>query len=155
MIDVPTGWSARAAVSGRSYLVTEDGFRRCQARLPFAGLKLHPDTAVSFSTELILAFWKNLPLSPAVSRSRPYKKNDNRFVEQKNFSEVRAYPGLDRLKTVTRSDETTHVKRRFDQARPTSSGCAPAAFSSPPGRRHWKRCARTTIHAGCARRSMT
>jgi len=32
-----------------------------------------------------------------LSRSRPYRKNDNRFVEQKNATLVRAYVGYDRL----------------------------------------------------------
>ena len=32
-----------------------------------------------------------------LSRSRPYRKNDNRFVEQKNATLVRAYIGYERL----------------------------------------------------------
>jgi hypothetical protein len=148
MIDVATGWSERVAVLGRSFLVMADGFRRCQARLPFGVLELHPDNGSEFLNDLMLDFWKKQPHSPAFSRSRPYRKNDNRFVEQKNYSEVRVYFGYDRLdtvdhtnrlnllydrlwlytnffqpvlrlaeKTVTRSGETTHVTRRFDQAR--------------------------------------
>ena len=35
MIDVTTGWSERAAVLGRSYLVMEDGFNQILVRLPF------------------------------------------------------------------------------------------------------------------------
>jgi len=35
-----------------------------------------------------------------LSRSRPYHKNDNRFVEENNFSLVRAYVGYRRLETV-------------------------------------------------------
>jgi len=34
-----------------------------------------------------------------LSRSRPYRKNDNRFVEQKNSTLVRAYVGYERLDT--------------------------------------------------------
>jgi hypothetical protein len=34
-----------------------------------------------------------------VSRSRPYQKNDNRFVEENNHSLIRAYIGHDRLDT--------------------------------------------------------
>jgi len=36
----------------------------------------------------------------SLSRSRPYHKNDNRFVEQKNSSLVRAYVGYERLDKV-------------------------------------------------------
>lgn len=35
-----------------------------------------------------------------LSRSRPYQKNDNRNVEQKNSTQVRAFLGYDRLDTV-------------------------------------------------------
>jgi hypothetical protein len=35
-----------------------------------------------------------------LSRSRPYRKNDNRFVEQKNATLVRAYLGYERLDTL-------------------------------------------------------
>ncbi len=39
-----------------------------------------------------------------LSRSRPYQKNDNRFVEQKNSSLVRAYLGQQRFHTVAHTE---------------------------------------------------
>lgn len=100
MLDVATGWSERAAVLGRSYLVMEDGFRRCQARLPFAVAELHPDNGTEFLNDLMVKLWREKARIPELSRSRPYQKNDNRFVEQKNDSLVRAYVGHVRLDTV-------------------------------------------------------
>ena len=38
-----------------------------------------------------------------LSRSRPYQKNDNRFVEQKNATLVRAYLGTTRLDTLAQA----------------------------------------------------
>jgi hypothetical protein len=38
-----------------------------------------------------------------LSRSRPFHKNDNRFVEQKNFTLVRAYVGHERLDSVAQT----------------------------------------------------
>lgn len=112
MIDVATGWSERAAVLGRSYLVMADGFGRCQARLPFAVRELHPDNGSEFLNDLMLAFWLNQPQKPHLSRSRPYQKNDNRFVEQKNYSEVRVYLGYDRLETV---GHTNRLNQLYDR----------------------------------------
>ncbi|MEA3442154.1 MAG: hypothetical protein U9R04_01490, partial [Chloroflexota bacterium] len=43
-----------------------------------------------------------------LSRSRPYHKNDNRFVEQKNSTLVRAYVGCEKPRTLT------HLTRIFD-----------------------------------------
>ena len=47
-----------------------------------------------------------------LSRSRPYFKNDNRFVEQKNSTEIRAYVGYDRLDTV---DQTNLLNQLYDK----------------------------------------
>ena len=47
-----------------------------------------------------------------LSRSRPYHKNDNRFVEENNFSQVRAYLGYNRLDTVA---QTNLANKLFDQ----------------------------------------
>jgi hypothetical protein len=103
MIDVATAWSERAAVLGRSYLVMEDGFNRILARLPFSVREIHPDNGSEFFNDHLLRFWQGLKPNPHLSRSRPYHKNDNRFVEQKNSTLVRAYLGYDRLDTVTQA----------------------------------------------------
>jgi hypothetical protein len=50
----------------------------------------------------MLRFWKDYP-QIELSRSCPYHKNDNRFVEQKNSSLVRAYVGDIQLETVAQS----------------------------------------------------
>lgn len=113
MIDVATGWSERVAVLGRAYLVMEDGFRRCQARLPFPVLELHPDNGSEFLNDLMLDFWKKQPHSPAWSRSRPYQKNDNRFVEQKNHTLVRVYLGTGRLDTVLHTNRLNELYDRL------------------------------------------
>jgi len=100
MIVVATGWSERVAVLGRSYCVMQDGFRRILARLPFPILEIHPDNGSEFFNHHLLRFWAEMVQDVQLSRSRPYHKNDNRFVEQKNASLVRAYLGDERLDTA-------------------------------------------------------
>ena len=100
MIDVATGWSERAAVLGRSQLVMEDAFQRILKRLPFAVLEIHPDNGSEFFNHHLLRFWKDTVKGVYLSRSRPFHKNDNRFVEQKNSTLVRAYLGDQRLDSV-------------------------------------------------------
>jgi hypothetical protein len=100
MIDVATGWSERVAVLGRSYLVMEAAFRRCVTRLPFPVIEIHPDNGSEFFNHHLIRFWKDAVCGVQLSRSRPYHKDDNRFVEQKNFSLVRAYLGYDRFDAV-------------------------------------------------------
>jgi hypothetical protein len=48
----------------------------------------------------MLRFWGDRVQGVTLSRSRPYHKNDNPRVEQKNSTLVRAYLGYDRLDTV-------------------------------------------------------
>jgi hypothetical protein len=111
-IDVATGWSELRAVLGRSYLVMEDAFRYILIRLPFFILELHPDNGSEFFNHHMLRFWKDSVKGVRLSRSRPYHKNDNRFVEQKNSSLVRAYLGDDRLDTVA---QTIAVNQLYDK----------------------------------------
>ena len=109
MIDVFSGWSERVAILERSLRVVEAGFLRILDRVPFTILGIHPDNGSEFFNHNMLRFWKDYP-QIELSRSRPYHKNDNRFVEQKNSSLVRAYIGDIRLDTV---DQTLALERIF------------------------------------------
>jgi transposase InsO family protein len=105
MIDVATGWSERAAVLGRSQLVIGDAFVRFVQRLPFPVLQIHSDNGSEFFNHHLLRLWRDMVTGVKLSRSRPFHKNDNRFVEQKNFTLIRAYFGDARFDTVAQ----THV----------------------------------------------
>lgn len=112
MIDVATGWSERAAVLGRGQLVMEDAFRRILSRLPFPVREIHPDNGSEFFNQHLLRFWKDAVKGVQLSRSRPWYKNDNRFVEQKNSTLVRAYLGDARLDSV---DQTNVLNQLYDE----------------------------------------
>jgi hypothetical protein len=103
MVDVATGWSERVAVLGRSALVMEAAFRRILARLPFPIIELHPDNGSEFLNYHLLRFFKEAVKGVRISRSRPWQKNDNCHVEQRNDSLVRAYLGYDRLDSVAQA----------------------------------------------------
>jgi len=103
MTDVATGWSERVAVLGRSALVMEAGFRRILTRLPFPIIELHPDNGSEFLNYHLLKFFKEAVKGVRISRSRPWQKNDNCHVEQRNDSLVRAYLGYDRLDSVAQA----------------------------------------------------
>jgi len=109
MIDVATGWSERAAVLGRSQRVMEDAFRRILARLLFPVLEIHSDNGSEFFSDHLVRFWRDVVKGVQLSRSRPYQKNDNRFVEQKNFTLVRAYLGNERLDSVAQTIALNHL----------------------------------------------
>jgi hypothetical protein len=99
LVDVATGWSERVAVMGRGQRAMEGGFRRVLERFPFPVRELHPDNGSEFFNQHLVRFWKEKVVGVTLSRSRPYQKNDNRMVEQKNDSLVRQYLGYNRLDT--------------------------------------------------------
>jgi len=113
MLDTATGWSERAGTLGRSYLVMEDAFLCILPRLPFPVLQMHPDNGSEFFNHHMLRFWGERVQGVHLSRSRPYHKNDNRFVEQKNFTLIRAYLGYERLDTVAQTLAVNHLYDRM------------------------------------------
>jgi hypothetical protein len=112
LVDVATGWSERVAVLGRSQRAMEGGFRRVLARLPFPVRELHPDNGSEFLNAHLVRFWGTAITGLTLSRSRPYHKNDNRLVEQKNDTLVRAYVGHGRLDT---SEQCAALNALYDQ----------------------------------------
>ena len=100
MIDVATGWSERAATLGRGYLVIEDGFERILDRLPFPVHEIHTDNGSEFLNDHLKRFWELEVKGVTLTRGRPYHKNDQRFVEQKNSTLIRQYFGCERFDTV-------------------------------------------------------
>ncbi len=112
LIDVATGWSERVAILGRGQLRMEEGFRRVLARLPFPIKELHSDNGSEFLNDHLVRFFGTVITGLQLSRSRPYQKNDNRFVEQKNSTLVRAYLGTARL---DRAEQTAELNALYDQ----------------------------------------
>jgi hypothetical protein len=109
MVDVATGWSERVAVLGRSFLVMRHAFRVILRRLPFPILEVHPDNGSEFLNNHMFRLWGDTVQGVTLSRSRPYQKNDNRNVEQKNSTLVRAYLGYDRLDSVAHTLATNQL----------------------------------------------
>ena len=112
LADVATGWCEQAAVLGHSQRVMQNAFEHILARLPFPIREIHPDNGSEFFNHHLLRFWKDAVPGVRISRSRPFHKNDNRFVEQKNSSLVRAFLGHRRFDTVA---QTSLLNQLYDK----------------------------------------
>jgi len=112
LVDVATGWSERVMVLGKGQAAMVAGFEHLVQRLPFAIRELHPDNGPEFFTDHLLRYWNEKVTGVRLSRSRPYHKNDNRFVEQKNDTLVRQYFGNLRLETV---EQIATANRLYEQ----------------------------------------
>ena len=84
---------------GRGQAAMQAGFETVLQRLPFPLLQLHPDNGSEFFSAHLLRFFGEQITGLRLTRSRPYQKNDNPHVEQKNDTLVRAYFGHSRLET--------------------------------------------------------
>jgi len=66
-------------------------------RLPFPLLGIDCDNGTEFIIDLLYRYCLEEKIT--FTRSRPYKKNDQAYVEQKNWSVVRNIVGYDRFET--------------------------------------------------------
>lgn len=114
LIDVATGWSGRRAILGRSYIVVADALVTVLEHLPFDVHELHPDNGSEFLNHPLLTFLRKHYPKLALSRSRPSFPNDNRLVEQKNYTLVRQYLGDHRLDTVTQTRFLNTIYAKLD-----------------------------------------
>ena len=95
--DVCTGWTDITGLSHRSQEAVCEAVQLMRQRLPFALLGIDSDNGSEFINDLLYRYCLNEKIT--FTRSRPYKKNDQAHVEQKNWSVVRHTVGYDRWET--------------------------------------------------------
>lgn len=95
--DVATLWGGRRAQWNKGQQATKRSLDTIRDKLPFAMLGAHPDTGSEF-INWNLKTWCDAE-GIELTRSRPYHKNDNAYVEQKNGHVVRRFLGYTRLDT--------------------------------------------------------
>jgi hypothetical protein len=96
--DVATGWTEFAALLFRDQETTLQAIERLRTQLPFDMLGLDTDNGKEFLNYLLYHYCQDESIT--FTRSRPYKKNDQCHVEQKNGSVVRKFVGHDRFEGI-------------------------------------------------------
>ena len=89
--DIATGWWEGEAIMGRGQIPTCQGLDRARSRFPFEWKEIHSDNETEYINTHLFRYTQKEKLT--FSRSRPNKKNDNCFVEQKNWTHVKKYVG--------------------------------------------------------------
>jgi len=97
LVDIASGWWEGGAQMGRSQKASQESFDRLRRRFPFRVREVHPDNDSALLNDLLWKYCRKRRI--AMSRSRPYEKNDNAWVEQKNWTHVRKLVGYRRLDT--------------------------------------------------------
>lgn len=95
--DIATGWTECIGVWGKGQLAVYSALKQIRERLPFPLLGIDSDNGSEFLNLHLLRWCKAEKIT--FTRSRPYEKNDQAHVEQKNWSIVRRLIGYDRYET--------------------------------------------------------
>ena len=86
-----------------------DQIKAIEQALPFKLRGFDCDNGSEFLNHHFCATFSEHPVKPAFTRSRPYKKNDNAHVEQKNWTHVRQLFGYERLDNTELDSTDEHV----------------------------------------------
>ena len=95
--DLATAWTECLALQHKSQQLVAEAIRELRIRLPFPLLGIDSDNGTEFINDLLFNYCQLENIT--FTRSRPYRKNDQAHVEQKNWSVVRNVIGYDRLET--------------------------------------------------------
>jgi hypothetical protein len=95
--DIDSCWTEARAVWNRSSEDVKENTRRLEEDLPFRIQGLDVDNGPEFLNWTLYRFCRKRKNPIELTRSRPYHKNDNAHVEQRNWTHVRQLLGYDRL----------------------------------------------------------
>lgn len=95
--DICTGWTENRAMWNKECGPVYERISDVEATLPFEVLGFDCDNGGEFINHVLYDYFVKRTKPVAFTRSRPYKKNDNAHVEQKNWTHVRNLFGYERL----------------------------------------------------------
>jgi len=96
-VDLSTGWVECLAVRQHTQVAVFNAIQTLRKQLPFPLLGIDSDNGGEFINDLLYHYCLSEKIT--FTRSRPYRKNDQAHVEQKNWSVVRRLIGYDRFET--------------------------------------------------------
>lgn len=102
VVDIVSAWSARRAILGKGQRGIHAALAFILSNWPFSPWGLHSDNGSEFLNDILFRFATAHSLS--FTRGRPYHKNDNAHVEQKNRTLVREIVGYQRY------DSPAHIE---------------------------------------------
>lgn len=95
IVDIVSGWSHRRAIMGKSQAAVFEALQDLLNDWPTSVWALHSDNGTEFLGAHLIKYCRTAGIT--YHRSRPYQKNDNAHVEQKNRQYVREIIGYERI----------------------------------------------------------
>jgi len=102
-VDVATGWTETVAIANKGQVATFAGLLHIRQQLPMPLLGIDSDNGAEFINAHLLRYCQQEHIT--FTRCRPYKKNDQAHIEQKNWSVVRRLVGYDRYQSPQALDQ--------------------------------------------------
>lgn len=102
LTDVASGWTECLPLLVREGSLVVHALDRVRAALPFPLRGIDTDNGSEFVNEVLVAYCQEHGI--AFTRSRPYRKNDQAWVEQKNGAVVRRLVGHGRLEGIAAAE---------------------------------------------------
>jgi hypothetical protein len=106
-VDVVSGWTELVAVFGRHQDRVGSAVDQIRRRLPFSLKGLDCDNGSEFINQGLFDYCRRHQIE--FTRSRPYRKNDQAHVEQRNWFVVRRLVGYDRYSTKAAHAQLTKL----------------------------------------------
>jgi hypothetical protein len=97
LTDILTQWTEGIAFLGKAQKRIEAGLDDIKSRLPFNLIAIDPDNGSEFINWQLYRYCMEKEME--FTRGRPYEKNDNAHIEQKNWTHVRKVFGYSRMET--------------------------------------------------------
>jgi len=97
MTDIFTGWTECRAVWNKGARNVVEQIHDIERNLPFKLLGFDCDNGSEFLNHHLVRYFSDRRVPVCMTRSRPYRKNDNAHVEQKNWTHPRHLLGYDRI----------------------------------------------------------
>jgi hypothetical protein len=98
LTDISSGWTECVALVAREQTLVLEALEVLQSQLPIPLLGIDTDNDGVFINESLIKYCESNDVE--FTRSRPYLKNDQAWIEQKNGAVVRRFVGHQRLKGI-------------------------------------------------------
>jgi len=111
--DIATGWTVNRAIWNKGSFGVIERVKELERELPFALLGFDSDNGSEFLTHHLYRYLRGRAKPVDFTRSRPYHKNDQAHVEQKNWTRVRQLLGYDRLERIELIEPINNLYRSW------------------------------------------
>jgi hypothetical protein len=119
--DIHTTWVETRAVMGKSQLHVQAALEHLRQQLPFRLQGIDSDNGSEFINNHLRRYCTAQQIQ--FTRGRPYKKDDNAHIEQKNWTHVRKLLGYVRYDSVPAQ---TAINQLYDDLRLLQNLCLPS-----------------------------